>query len=152
TDITLITPVILGKTDITPVITGGVMNSPVSIADVAGLSGKARWNTKMQSHKLSGPCPFSCGVKTAFHVYPDMNEIPGVGCLGYFLCMDGNRGGRAGCGRSGNMIDLVMQRDHVDFEQACLTLGIDPQAIRIYRKDQKVQELMEKDAHLTLQA
>jgi hypothetical protein len=98
----------------------------------------------MQSHELSGPCPFGCGVRTAFHVYPDMNEVPGVGYLGYFLCMDANRGGRAGCGRSGNAIDLVMQRDHLDFEQACATLCIDPQAIRIYRRDQKVRQLEEQ--------
>jgi Toprim-like len=127
------------------------MNCP-DIADVAGFSGKARWNTKMQSHELSGPCPFGCGVRTAFHVYPDMNEIPGIGALGYFLCMDGNRGGRAGCGRSGDVIGLVMQRDRVDFDQACTTLGIDPQAIRIYRKDQKVRQLIETDPHLTLLA
>ena len=93
----------------------------------------------MQSHEVSGPCPFGCGVRTAFHVYPDMNEVAGIGPLGYFLCMDGNRGGRAGCGRSGDVIDLVMQRDHLNFDQACATLCINPQAIRIYRKDQKVQ-------------
>jgi hypothetical protein len=73
----------------------------------------------MQSYELSGPCPFGCGVRIAFHVYPEMNEIPGIGCLSYFLCMDSNRGGRAGCGRSGNVIDLIMQRDRIDFDRAC---------------------------------
>ncbi len=114
------------------------------IADIAGLSGKARWNTKMQSHEVSGPCPFGCGVRTAFHVYPDRNEVPGIGPLGYFLCMDANRGGRAGCGRSGDVIDLVMQRDHLNFDQACAILCIDPQAIRMYRRDQKVRRLEER--------
>jgi hypothetical protein len=122
-----------------------------TLTDIAGLSGKARWNTKMQSHEVSGPCPFGCGVRTAFHVYPDMNEVPGIGYLGYFLCMDSNKGGRAGCGRSGNMIDLVMQRDHLDFDQACTMLGIDPQALRISRKDQKVRQLMEEQPGLSFE-
>jgi len=69
------------------------ITSPLAldIADIVGFSGQGHMNTRMQSHELCGPCFFGCGATDAFHVYPDMNEVPGVGCLGYYLCMDSDR-------------------------------------------------------------
>src|SRR5436305_7372124 len=80
-----------------------------------------------------------------------MYEIASVGYLGYFLCIDSSRGGRASCGPSGNMIDLVMEHGRLDFDQACTALGINADAVRMYRKDQKVRKLMEEQRGLTFE-
>lgn len=115
------------------------------IADVAGIKGRARHNKRMGSHELCGPCPLGCGASDAFHVYPDLNYVPGVGYLGYFLCMDSIHGNRNGCGQSGNMIDLVCKRDDISFSKACEELGIDKQALLIFRLNEKIDSLMAEE-------
>ena len=102
-----------------------------SIADIAGLSGKTRpyHNRKMSSLEYCGACPF-CQCRDAFHAYPDMNYVEGIGYLGYFLCMDQSKGGRNGCGRSGNVIDLVIHSDNASYQRACGILSIDQTVLR----------------------
>ena|SRR5687767_9041889 len=86
--------------------------------------------------EYSGACPW-CGGNDRFHVWPDANEdIPAVGNLGRWWCMDSSVG-RAGCGRKGDMISYVAQRDGVAFRDACERLGIDPHLIIAYRREQQ---------------
>ncbi len=93
--------------------------------------------THSRTHGLeyAGPCPW-CGGTDRFHVWPQENDIPGVGTLGLFLCM-GSKYGRAGCGRSGDMIGYLQQKRGLSFHAACLFLDIDADAIRVYRLQQR---------------
>ncbi len=94
------------------------------------------WNSKMQSHEYSGPCPF-CGGNDRFHVYPDVDEIAGVGAIGRYLCMGSNSGGRSGCGRKGDGIDLAKELYNIGFSEACQKLGLDAQKVLDFRAAQK---------------
>lgn len=108
-----------------------------------------RTHSKLYGLEYSGPCPW-CGGKNRFHVWPYGGEtIPGVGNVGRFQCMDGSQG-RAGCGRKGNMIDYIAQRRDCSFEEACEAIDVDPQAVRIYRMDQKVRNLEAEGVSLEL--
>jgi DNA polymerase I len=82
-----------------------------------------------------GPCPW-CKGTDRFHVWPQENEIPGIGPLGMFLCMD-ERHGRAGCGKSGDAISYLQQKRGLSFKQACAEIGVDMQTLLDYRQRQK---------------
>lgn len=97
---------------------------------------KTSWNKRYQSDEYAGPCPW-CGGNDRFHVYPDANDIPGVGPLGAYLCMGNASGGRSGCGRKGDGIAFIQERDGLTFAEACGRLGIDAQKVLDYRRAQK---------------
>lgn len=97
-------------------------------------------SNKLFGREYTGSCPW-CGGRNRFHVYPDGGGyIPGLGHLGKFHCMD-ERQGRAGCGKKGDMIRYIELRENVSFVEACEKLDIDPQAVLMYRLNQKVQAL-----------
>ena len=98
--------------------------------------GSRHTTSRKYGYEKIGPCPW-CGGSDRFHVWPNGGEdIPGIGNLGRFQCMD-SRQGRAGCGRSGDIISYLELRRGLSFIDACRELGIDPQVIIDYRREQK---------------
>ncbi|TMC24569.1 MAG: hypothetical protein E6J34_00320, partial [Chloroflexi bacterium] len=103
--------------------------------------GRGYRNRKLDTTEFCGPCPFGCGAKDAFHMYPEMNYVPDVGSLGWYLCMDSRRGGRNGCGRSGDIITATKElRGIEDFLDACEYLEIDAQKLLNYRNSEMEDE------------
>src|SRR6202035_2017949 len=86
------------------------------------------YNQRYSSVEYSGACPW-CGGEDRFHVYPDANDVPGVGVLGAFLCMSSTSGGRSGCGRRGNGIDYLETKRNLSFVDACREFDIDPKKL-----------------------
>ncbi len=87
---------------------------------------------QLYGYEQCGPCPFGCGAKDAFHVYPQANYVPGIGYLGWFDCMDSSKG-RGGCGCKGDMIRYMELRRNLDFFAACDELGVDAFVLLDYR-------------------
>jgi DNA primase len=108
------------------------MRDIISVID-SSVSNRTR--SKFYGSEYTGACPW-CGGSNRFHVWPDCNDIPGIGPLGRFQCM-GSKQGRAGCDRSGDMLSYLEQHDGLTFAQACQRLDIDPQLIINYRRANK---------------
>jgi DNA primase len=112
-------------------------------ADLSTPLGNRSWNRRFSSVEYSGACPW-CSGSNRFHVYPDANDIPGVGTLGYYLCMDSRSGGRSGCGRRGDGLHYLQEKRGLHFVDACKEMDIDPEKLMNYRRAQKGLPLSEK--------
>ena len=104
--------------------------------DLSTLLGNRTWNRRFSSVEYSGACSW-CGGTNRFHVYPDANDIPDVGILGYYLCMDSTSGGRSGCGRRGDGLQYLQEKRGLNFVDACKEMDIDPEKLINYRRSQK---------------
>jgi hypothetical protein len=65
--------------------------------------------------EYAGPCPW-CGGADRFHVWPQQ---------GRWACL-GRKEGRSGCGRHGDAIQYIRERDQVSYAEACQILGVEP--------------------------
>lgn len=110
------------------------MRDILSVVNVT-LNKNRTYNRVYGSREYTSSCPW-CHGTNRFHLYPDCNDIPGVGPLGYFECMDSSKG-RAGCGRKGDMLSYLEQQHGLNFIQACQHLDIDPHLIITYRRANK---------------
>jgi DNA primase len=61
--------------------------------------------------EYAGPCPF-CGGNDRFRVWPDQ------GTTGRFWCR--------GCGKTGDGIQFIRDKDGLSYRDACATLGVNP--------------------------
>lgn len=115
-----------------------------NLLSVIGMNAKRpTWSRYYSCHEYTGACPFGCGASDAFHVWNDLDDIPGIGFLGRYDCMDSSQG-RNGCGKSGNMIDYIQEQENVDFDEACERLGIDAMVVRNYRREQAGKAPLER--------
>jgi DNA primase len=78
---------------------------------IPGLKKKATTN----GGEWSGPC-FACGGRDRFRVWPSS------GATGRYWCR--------GCGRSGDAITILRERDGLTFKEACERLGVRPSLTR----------------------
>jgi DNA primase len=81
-----------------------------------------------QGGEYAGPCPF-CGGTDRFRVWPK------AGLSGRYKCM-GYAEGRNGCGRAGDAIQYLRDREGLGFQEACVRLGIDQHQWSQQRPDQ----------------
>lgn len=115
-----------------------------NLLSVIGMNAKRpTWSRYYSCHEYTGTCPFGCGASDAFHIWNDIDDIPGIGYLGRYDCMDSSQG-RNGCGKSGNMIDYIQEQENVDFDEACKILGIDADTVRNYRREQAGKAPLER--------
>ena len=68
--------------------------------------------------EYAGPCPF-CGGTDRFRVWPHASEG------GHYKCF-GPAEGRAGCGRAGDAIQYLRDRNGLSYTAACQALGVEP--------------------------
>jgi DNA primase len=66
--------------------------------------------------EYSGPCPLCRAGTDRFKVWPQLQR---------WACL-GPEAGRNGCGRSGDAIQYLRERDGLSYREACERLGIDP--------------------------
>ena len=66
--------------------------------------------------EYSGPCPLCRQGTDRFKVWPE---------VGRWACL-GAAHGRAGCGRSGDAIQYIRERDGVSYREACGRLDVEP--------------------------
>jgi DNA primase len=72
--------------------------------------------------EYAGPCPW-CGGTDRFHVWPRRDR---------WACL-GREQGRNGCGRHGDAIQYIREREGVSYAEACQILGAQPAAINSRR-------------------
>lgn len=116
-----------------------------NLLSVIGINTHTTWSRYYSCHEHTGACPFGCGASDAFHIWNELDEIPDVGFLGRYDCMDSSQG-RNGCGKSGNMIDYIQEQENVNFDEACKRLGIDAMVVRNYRRSQAGKAPLERRA------
>lgn len=70
--------------------------------------------------EYAGPCPF-CGGTDRFRVWPKAGSAGRYKCMGYVE-------GRNGCGRSGDAIQYLRDREGLSYREACERLGLEAKA------------------------
>ena len=85
-----------------------------SILELSSLAGGLKKVSGASGGEWAGPCPF-CGGEDRFRVWPDH---PSGATGGRWMCR--------GCGRQGDGLAFVMEKDGVGYPEACRRLGTEP--------------------------
>jgi DNA primase len=97
----------------------GSLAASVDLFSLVGINTKLRKTAGTRGGEYHGACPL-CGGSDRFWIHP-RHDPPEWKCRG--------------CGRGGDAIDYVRERDGVGFLEACAFLGIDPGQARPDRSE-----------------